>query len=106
MLQNVLMTWEFDFDVFSNWKDGNYLAYGINMDGSDWLGEIFLRDGKFYCDFEDTFDVNLAVKNPKDFVKAVAYFPRESIRNFIRVEEVKRVLNTTIPQEKLNVDTN
>ena len=48
MLQAVSMNWEFDFDVFSKWKDGNYLAYGVNGNGSDWLGEIILRDGKFY----------------------------------------------------------
>ena len=97
MLQAVSMNWEFDFDVFSKWKDGNYLAYGINGNGSDWLGEIILRDGKFYCELEDTFDGNLAVKNPKDFVKAIAYWPKESIRNFIRVEAVKNVLNTFVP---------
>lgn len=79
------MNWEFDFEVFSRWEDGNYFSYGVNTDGSDWICEIFLRNGKFYTDLEDSLDETLAIENSKDRIKALAINPKKSLKDMSAV---------------------
>lgn len=83
MLQNVLTEWEFNFDIFSTFE-GNHIAYGTNPDGSDWVSEIWIADGKFYTDVEDVFDEGLAVQNPRDSIKAVAISLRSDVRDALK----------------------
>ena len=83
MLQNVLTEWEFNFDIFSTFE-GNHIAYGTNPDGSDWVSEIWIADGKFYTDVEDVFDEGLAVGNPRESIKAVAISLRSDVRDALK----------------------
>lgn len=83
MLQNVLTEWEFNFDIFSTFE-GNHIAYGTNPDGSDWVSEIWIADGKFYTEAEDVFDEGLAVQNPRDSIKAVAISLRSDVRDALK----------------------
>lgn len=79
MVWNVSTEWEFDFDTFSTFE-GNHIAYGTNPDGSDWVGEIWIADGKFYIAAEDVLNEDLAVPNPEDSIKAVAVHLRLDVR--------------------------
>ena len=87
MLQNVLTEWEFNFDIFSTFE-GNHIAYGTNPDGtnpeSDWIGEIWIADGKFYTDAEDVLNEDLAVQNPRGSIKAVAISLRSDVRDALK----------------------
>lgn len=83
MLQNVLTEWEFNFDTFSTFE-GNHIAYGTNPDGSDWVSEIWIADGKFYTDVEDVLNEDLAVENPRESIKAVAISLRSDVRDALK----------------------
>ena len=84
MLQNVLTEWEFNFDIFSTFE-GNHIAYGTNPDGSDWISEIWIADGKFYIAAEDVFlNEDLAVENPRGSIKAVAISLRSDVRDALK----------------------
>ena len=83
MLQNVLTEWEFNFDIFSTFE-GNHIAYGTNPDGSDWVSEIWIADGKFYIAAEDVLNEDLAVENPRESIKAVAISLRSDVRDALK----------------------
>lgn len=79
MVWNVSTEWEFDFDIFSTFE-GNHIAYGTNPDGSDWIGEIWIAEGKFYIAAEDVLNEDLAVLDPQLYIKAVAVHLRLDVR--------------------------
>lgn len=64
--------------VFSKWI-GSVIAYGINDEGDDWVGEVYFDDGKVYANPEYSIE-HPDEYFPMDKIKAVALDLREKVR--------------------------